>query len=495
MGCNRKFERLFGAEKSDIIGKTDYDLVDKEKADIYRRNDQIAVAAGKPSLSEYKLTYGDDGHTEFVETIKTAMYDADGTLIGVLGVGRDITARKENEIAIKKSKEEWKRTFNAITDIVSLQDKALRIIKINQAGRDALGLGDNNIIGRHCYELFHGSPRPCRNCPLLLAAQTSEPHSREITNEKLGKTFIVSAAPVFDPDGKLTHLTHVAKDITEQKKLEKELFQAQKMESIGTLAGGIAHDFNNILSAIMGFAELAKDKLASGENADRDIDQILRSSTRAAELVRRILTFSRKTDHRLEVFFPHLVVKEALQMLRASLPATVEILERIDEGCGEILADPISIHQVVINLCTNALHAMDNENGRLTVGLYQREVGHEESARYAETSPGTFVVLEIQDTGHGMDQATQFNMFDPFFTTKEVGKGTGLGLSVIHGIVQDYKGFIRVKSQPGVGTTFFVHIPVILSSMPDCLGREAQTEDLLPRGSDRIPIIDYQADL
>ncbi len=407
---------------------------------------------------------------------------------------KEVNERKTAELTARKSKEEWENTFNSITDIVSLQDTNFQILKINQAGCDALGRESNDIIGRHCYKLFSYLDEPCHLCPLAETANTLEPHVREIFIEKLGKTFLVSAAPVLNENGTLTHLTHVARDITDKKKLEEDLFQALKMESIGTLAGGIAHDFNNILSIIMGYAELAKVHLPQDSKAHSDIDQIFKSSRRAADLVRHILTFSRKSAHYLEPLFPHLIVKEALKMLRASLPSTIHIQEDIDTNCGNIMADPTNIQQIVINLCTNALHSMEKEKGTLSIRLYRKTLNKKQIEAELDESPGLFVVLEIKDTGHGMDQHTITNIFDPYFTTKEVGKGTGLGLSVIHGIVKDYHGFIRVDSKPGKGSMFQIYIPALVEEA-SAKETSVDNEQVLPTGTERILIIDDESSI
>ncbi len=281
------------------------------------------------------------------------------------------------------------------------------------------------------------------------------------------------------------------KEIRERKQIEKKLLQAQKMEAIGTLAGGIAHDFNNILAAIMGYSEIIKLSIPDDSKATKNIDQVLKACNRAAALVQQILTFSRKSDHHLIPLAPHLLIKEALKMLRASMPTTIKIQDDIDSECGKVMADSTNIHQVIVNLCTNSLHAMENEKGVLSVSLYRKEISDEEIAGEPNVSSGPFIVLKISDTGHGMDQATIEQIFDPYYTTKEVGKGTGLGLSVIHGIIQDYHGFIRVESELGKGTTFYVHIPVL--QQETSTADEVKTDEPLPTGTERILVVDDES--
>jgi PAS domain S-box-containing protein len=301
----------------------------------------------------------------------------------------------------------------------------------------------------------------------------------------------LSSTPI-DKKDLTAGVTFTVLDITERKKAEREiiktkedLFQAHKMEAIGTLAGGVAHDFNNILSAIIGFSELAKDSIPPDNPAQQDIDTILASSMRAADLVQQILTFGRKSTHHRHPFMPHLIVREALKMLRSSLPVTLSFEENIDADCGSILADPTKMHQIVVNLCTNAFHAMKNEKGLLAVSLYREEICAED-IHESDVSPGSFIVLSVGDTGCGMDSKTVERIFEPYFTLKETGKGSGLGLSVVHGIVKDYKGFIRVGSDPGKGSVFYVHLPALEKTVSS----EGKNGKEIPTGTERILVVD-----
>ncbi len=290
--------------------------------------------------------------------------------------------------------------------------------------------------------------------------------------------------------GEGVFFTSIIRDITERKhqeearaRLQAQLNQSQKMEAIGVLAGGIAHDFNNILGAIFGYAEMARDDSPQGSQVANDLDQVLTAAYRAKELVKQILSFSRqsKTD-RIPIQIQSLV-KEALKMLRASIPTTIKISATIDNRCGVILAEPTQIHQIAMNLCSNAFHAMEETGGELTVALNPVFMDTPEELKGAE--PGEFVELTVSDTGRGIGADIIKNIFDPYFTTKEVGKGTGLGLSITHGIVKSYGGTIDVESTLGRGTTVRVCFPVI--------EEEVKNPDLIAEpmpGKERILFLD-----
>ena len=235
------------------------------------------------------------------------------------------------------------------------------------------------------------------------------------------------------------------------------------MEAIGTLAGGIAHDFNNILQPIIGYTEMVIANLPSKKAGREYLDEILAGTLRAKELVKQILTFSRQHRENRKPVETQAIVKEALKLIRASLPTTIEIRQSIDADCGSILADPVQIHQIIMNLCTNAYQAMEETGGTLEVKLSKVELAGERVSS-ADIGPGAYVCLEVSDSGPGIDRDVIERIFEPYFTTKEKGKGTGLGLAVVHGIVKNHDGEILVRSEPGRGTTFTVYFPLLKTS-------------------------------
>jgi len=245
----------------------------------------------------------------------------------------------------------------------------------------------------------------------------------------------------------------------QRRKLEVLLVRAQKMEAIGTLASGIAHDFNNILFGIMGYTEVASISVDEGSQAKANLNKVLEACDRAKDLISQILSFSKQRDMEQKSIQINPTIKEALKLLKVSLPPNIEIHENIEDNTGIIAADSTKIYQVLMNLCTNAHHAMQEKGGVLEISLVPMDLDADEAENYHGLKPGAYLKLSISDTGHGMDRNTIKRIFDPYFTTKKKSGGTGLGLAVVHGIVKNYNGAITVESEPEKGTTFHVYLP------------------------------------
>jgi signal transduction histidine kinase/ActR/RegA family two-component response regulator len=294
--------------------------------------------------------------------------------------------------------------------------------------------------------------------------------------ESVGKIYLrgdervmtIQAARIFNAKGEVIGAVQTAQDITEririqqeQEKLQRQLVQAQKIEAIGTLAGGIAHDFNNILSGIMGYSELCLNEVQDRPKVYNFMEQVLMAADRARDLVKQILTFSSKSEQEKMPVVLAPIVKEVVKFMRASLPTTIEIRSTIDKNLGVILADSTQMHQVLMNLCTNAGHAMKEKGGILEIGLKQVVVEEQNLVQFHSLASGRYLELSVRDTGHGIPQEHMGRIFDPYFTTKEKGEGTGLGLAVVHGIVKDHGGDIRVYSERGNGTIIRIYLPMI----------------------------------
>ncbi|MCF8085133.1 MAG: response regulator [Deltaproteobacteria bacterium] len=301
--------------------------------------------------------------------------------------------------------------------------------------------------------------------------------------------------PVLDDDGEMEYLTVVTADTTQQKlhetekeRLEGQLHQAQKMEAIGTLAGGIAHDFNNILSPLMIHAEMALMELPSDSPLQRHVKQIYQSSERARDLVKQILTFARKQEASRAPIKASLMVKEVAKFLRSTLPSTISIQYDIQTEHDLVLGDPTELNQLIVNLSTNAAHAMEERGGSLVIQVGKETLDAEAAEYVPDLEPGSYVVLRVKDTGHGIAPEIMDKIFEPYFTTKETGKGTGIGLAVAHGIVKSYKGHITIDSEPGEGTCFTVYFPQVPGDSRTTLSKKARLQ--LPTGNERILFVD-----
>jgi len=433
------------------------------------------------------------------------LVDSQGSKLGAVVSMHDITEQRKIELSLRnaheelekkvekrtielrKSKEEWEKTFDAMNDIITIQDKDFRIVKANKMAYQTFQIEPGEFNGKYCYEVFRGSKQPCQGCPVLESLKNEDTHATEIVHENLGKIFHVTSSPILNEKGQFTHLLHIAKDITEQKKMEKELLHAHKMEAIGTLAGGIAHDFNNILTPILGYADMILEKLPEGSQLREDQQQVLIAGNRAKDLVKQILTFSRQSKKELLLIQPDIIIKEALKFLRASLPTFIEINTSIQK-CGMIHADPTQLHQIIMNLCTNAYHAMRESGGVLRVTLAPVTIEKGDlRVENLDLIPGTYLILEVSDTGHGMHKKTVEMIFDPYFTTKKEGEGTGMGLSVVHGIVKSYGGHVFVYSELEKGTTFKIYLPCIVSEETS---RQSKIVSSYPGGAEKVLIVD-----
>lgn len=431
-----------------------------------------------------------DGQVKWVEDNTYLKKDVQGNISHLQGIVLDITRKKQEQEIIQRVKRQWEQVFDAIPSLITLQDRNMRVIRANKAAVDFFQIDYREILGKYCYQLFCQNEVPCAECSALQTFADGKSHTHLIEHESWNKIFIETSSPVVNKVGEVTHLVHTAKDVTEQKQLESHLLQAHKMEAIGTLAGGIAHDFNNLLTVILGSAEVIKYGMQSGLDPADNLDQILEAGKRASSLVKQLLTFSRNSEHKLQPFEPYLIVKEAVKMLDFSFPSTVQIKNSIDSNSGTILADPTRLYQIVVELCSNGLHAMPEEKGVLAIRL-RRQFLEAGDIPEQEAKPGPYIVLSVSDTGSGMKRDTLQRVFEPYYTTKDLGKGSGLGLAVLHGLVRDYHGMVRVESALGKGTTVHVYLPAIEERNDN----PAAIEDVDIQGNERILVVDDESSI
>jgi PAS domain S-box-containing protein len=398
---------------------------------------------------------------------------------------------------LEESEARFRQAFDHAATGIVLVDSDQRIKASNRYLQHLLGYTEEELVDRPLEDILSS------NTHADLGKSLAGMMAGEITFIQLEKDFVhqngqpvptcINGSLLRDKSGQPLHFILHIRDLKAERaaeqnrrRLEGQLRHAQKMEAIGTLAGGIAHDFNNILSAVSGYTELALMQLPADSKIHGQLTNVKKAAQRATDLVRQILTFSRQAEQEKMPVQISSIVKEALKLLRASLPATIEIRQSFDDVSKYILADPTQIHQIVMNLCTNALHAMEETGGILEVRLEQaRHIGAN-AMPIAPSQKGGYLTLTISDNGCGMDPATLERIFEPYFTTKKNNKGTGLGLSLVHGIVENHGGTIRVASTPGQGTTFAIHFPIF----------DKQTAEMavLPesptRGAERLLFID-----
>lgn len=381
-----------------------------------------------------------------------------------------IQRRRQARARLRESEAKLRHTLDSLEEAVIVTDPRNRITRINPAAEKLAGRPNAEALNQPLHTIFPLQDLQ-NNLPLILPTllslqqeQTQNRTTRARLKSREGPEYIVvhSAAPILDDNGTEQGMVMVLRNVTEQHRLEEQLYQAQKMESIGQLAGGIAHDFNNILAVIVGHGELLRDQLRNQPAALEDLQMLLRGTQRATDLVQQILAFSRKTKHEMVPLHLQAIVKEALKFLRSTVPTSIEIAPRISADLPLILGDLTQIHQVIMNLCTNAAHAMKGMSlGRLEVRLEAIHADAEFALMHPDLREGEYVRLSVSDTGHGMDETTLKRIFEPFFTTKVQGEGTGLGLSVVHGIVKAHHGDIFVYSHPGEGTIFHIYLPAL----------------------------------
>ncbi len=501
--CNAKAQDLLGLTEDQMLGKTAMDsdwkfLKGDGEIMSVEENPVIQVLTTRKPLRDLTACINRPKTVDQVWVTVNAdpAFDSKGNIQQVVVTFMDITELKRSEANLKKSQAflnttgrmakvgGWELDLNSL-EVLWTEETA----RIHEVPLSYVPPLDEAI------KFYPPEERPGLEEAIERAIAYGEPYDREMRfNTATGKHLWVHA--ICNPqvvDGKTVKLIGTFQDITARKRdqkdrlrLESQLRQAAKIEAVGTLAGGIAHDFNNILGIVIGNTELAMDDVPEWNPARTNLNEIKTASLRARDVVRQLLSFSRKSEQKQRPIKISTVVKESVKLLRASIPTTIEFRSNISADHKPIMADSTQIHQVIINLCTNAAHAMEESSGILELSLAEVELNEEATANYNQINPGRYVQLTVSDTGSGIDHEIMDRIFDPYFTTKEVDKGTGIGLSVVNGIVKNHDGAISVHSEPNKGTTVKVLFPVI-DEKPV---QEKAISEVLPQGNEHVLFID-----
>jgi PAS domain S-box-containing protein len=488
--ANAKFVDLSGYSREEIEGKKSWvEFVVPEDLKKMKAQHKARRANGDDALKTYEFQFIDRK-----KNIKHILLEADiiqGTNKSVSSL-LDITERKLTEQALQTSHQSFLTILNSVDATIYVADmETYEIIFVNKQMIEHFGW---DMTGEICWKAFRKLSGPCQHCT---NGQLLDKHNKpkgvltwQDKNPITGKWYQNFDRAIEWTDGRLVRL-QIATDITHLKNMEKELRQAHKMESIGTLAGGIAHDFNNILFPIVGYTELLLEEISEESPLRNSLNEIYAGTMRARDLVKQILTFSRQDISELKLIKMQPIIEEALKLIRSSIPTTITIKQNIDTNCGIIKADTTQIHQIIMNIATNAYHAMEKTGGELKIDLKEIELSGYDAV-YPDMTPLVYACLTITDTGIGMDKDITGKIFDPFFTTKKEGKGTGMGLSVVHGIVKNMKGIIRFKSEPSKGTEFCIYLPIVKKSSKET---NMSIEKPIQKGDEHVLLVDDEEDI
>jgi PAS domain S-box-containing protein len=487
--ANPAIVKMFGFDsRAEFLKISVIDLY-KNSNDRKKYNEKL-LKEGTVKNEELKLRKKDG--TSFIGSVSAVVVKNEENKVKYYdGIIEDITARKRTEAKLRKSEERYREYFEENIAGSYISSTEGHLIACNKEYERIFGFNSTQDALETPIEKFSVNPNQRVEFLELLKKEKRVTGYKPILKKIDGTPIhlIENASGVFNDNGDLKHIRGFLLDVTEQRKLEFQLQQSQKMESIGTLAGGIAHDFNNILFPVIGHTEIILMDTPEDSPIRDSLNQIYTSALRARDLVKQILTFSRQKSSELMLMKMQPVVKEALKLIRSTIPTTIKIKQDIHPDCGVIKADPTQIHQIVMNLATNAYHAMEEKGGELKVSLKQMEFKTLDLINL-NMEPGFYACLIVSDTGLGMDKNLIAKVFDPFFTTKPIGKGTGMGLSVVHGIVTAMGGAIHVYSELEKGAEFHVYLPIEKNSFEE---QNIQSKTLLQGGSERILIVDDEA--
>jgi PAS domain S-box-containing protein len=481
--ANARVVEMLGYSREELLSQTPFiDYLTPEYRELAKIHHELALSGqtAPPKFMECKVYHKDSSVKEVLAEIGWIAPNLQ-TIITLI----DWTHRRADE----RERHSLNEIVEQSVESILLTDVHGQIIYVNAAFEELGGYAREEMVGATVdHPFFSDQDRLIfKQMSFSVACKDASEH-RAKNHHKDGRDIATATriAPVCDPKGRVTQLVCHKKDISRETELEHQLYESQKMEAIGTLASGIAHDFNNILAGILGYAEMASQTAGDPERVRRYMARVLQACDRARDLSGQILAFSRHKNHEAQPVEVQPLVKEALKLLRASTPATIEFRKALTAERSVVMADPTRIHQIILNLCANAAQAMEANGGLLEVTLNNLTLPQEGQEQAIAAPPGAYVRLSVGDTGIGIDPQSLAHIFEPYYTTKASRGGTGLGLSVVQNIVRNLNGIIQVRSQVGQGTTFDVYLPRIDEQTPAA----KPADEVLPRGQERILVVD-----
>jgi PAS domain S-box-containing protein len=519
LDINTAFEKLTGLKRDNVVGRTHNEVLPDDDPRWVKAYGAVALTGEPTHFENYSLP--------LKKHFEVFAYRPEPDQFAVLF--RDITERKQIEEALRESEEKYRNLVKyAPAAIYEMDLQGTKFFSINDAMCHILGYSKEELFSIKPVDLLDeesrfffkerirnrlagekidaieyrirrkdgewifavvnvGAYTYSKENPTRIAAIAYDITERKRAEESLRKAHDELESRIQERTYELSEAyENLRREVDERKKTEEQLVRVQKLEALGTLAGGIAHDFNNILAGLIGFTEMVLEDIAPDSPEHRRLELVLKGANRGRDLVRQILTFSRKSEQDKKPLALNQVVEEGLKLLRPTLPTTIEIVSKSFTNDDQILANPVQMHQVLMNLCTNAAHAMREKGGTLDIRVFKTSLQEGDPVPVLNMKAGEYIVLKVSDTGSGMTPEILNQVFDPFFTTKQPGEGTGLGLSVVHGIIRSHDGYITVESEPGKGTTFHIYLP------RDKEGARSIDKEALPvtGGKERILIVD-----
>lgn len=487
LGCNKAYTEFVGKDEGDIIASSSNDVLPPKQAQKSHMEDLRVLANGETFESE-GWAEAANGNQVYHSTLKLPYLDSAAGSTGMIGINRDLTKR----IAMERQMKQLAVAVEQSTESIMITDVDGAILYVNSAFENTTGYPSTEVLGQQASLLnsdAHDEEFYQKLSQTIAAGKTWEGRIAKL--KKDGNQFNEEAViyPIRDDNDNVINFVTISRDITQELAIEKQMRQHQKMNAIGELAGGVSHDFNNILAAILGYVALTMNSLEEDSKPYGYLNEVLKAGDRATKLVRQILTFSRQEEQSFQPIELQTIIDDSLSMVKTTIKHNVTVESDIDPKCGAIMGDPTQMQQVIVNLCTNAVHALgQEEKGTLRVSLKQVELlGQKADDRMVALDPGLYCCITVSDTGSGMPPEVVERIFEPYFTTKKKGEGTGFGLSIVHGIVGKHSGSITVDSVEGEGTTFNLYFPLIIGNAEQ---EKKAVDRSTPEGYGRILFVD-----